>query len=64
MRFEVSTSVVRFGVAACRVGEMAVMRLRARRSVERRGERGILVRVGRALSVRSIESWSCVCWAG
>jgi hypothetical protein len=35
------------------------MRLRARRRVCSRGERGRLVRCVRELSVRSMESWSC-----
>jgi len=58
-RLEVSTRLVRCGVALCRAGAMCAMRLRARSRVRRRGERGMLERDVRALSVRSIASWSC-----
>jgi hypothetical protein len=57
-RLEGSEMDVKFGTAMCRVGEMDAMRFRARRRVRRRGERGSWLSVVRALSVRSMESWS------
>jgi len=57
-RFEVRTRLVRCGAVVCKVGEMLEMRLRANRSVWRRGERGMFVSAVMELSVRSIESWS------
>ncbi len=54
----VRISVVRLGREAARVGWMLVMRLRARRRVRRRGERGKLERAAMSLSVRSRASWS------
>ncbi len=50
---------VRFGIEVASVGWMLVMRLRARRRVCRRGERGKLERVAMSLSVKSMASWSC-----
>ena len=60
-RFPSSTSVERFGIVLFRVGLTAVMRLRARRRVRRRGHSGKLVMAGMSLSVRSMASWS---WEG
>jgi hypothetical protein len=54
--FDVRTSVVRFGIDCAMVGWIWATRLRARRSVERRGERGKLPRSWMSLSVKSIAS--------
>jgi hypothetical protein len=59
-RLVVRTSEVRFGAEVASVGERCEMRLRARRSVCRRGLSGRLVRVVMELSVRSMQSWSCL----
>jgi hypothetical protein len=53
----VSTSVVRLGSEAARVGERAATRFWARRRVRRRGESGKLARWVMALSVKSMASW-------
>ena len=49
---------MRFGIEDASVDCMLVMRLRARRRVCRRGERGKLERVLMSLSVKSMASWS------
>ena len=51
------TRVVRFGRVVARLDWMVVRRLRASRSVCRRGERGKLESETRSLSVKSIASW-------
>ncbi len=56
--FCVRIKAVRFGIEAASVGCMLLTRLRARRRVCRRGERGKLERVLMSLSVKSIASWS------
>ena len=53
----VRTRVMRFGRFVARFDWMVVNRLRARRRVRRRGERGKLERARMSLSVRSIASW-------
>ena len=57
--FCVSTIEETLGSDAGRVGWMCVRRLRARRSVCRRGERGKLESEDKELSVKSMQSWSC-----
>lgn len=54
---DVRMRVVRFGRLVARLDWMLVRRLRARRSVCRRGERGKLERAPMSLSVKSIASW-------
>ena len=49
---------MRFGIEDASVDCMLVMRLRARRRVCRRGERGKFERVLMSLSVKSMASWS------
>ena len=56
---DVKTRFRRFGSEVARLGWILLMRLRARRRVCRRGERGKLERVGMSLSVKSMASWSC-----
>jgi hypothetical protein len=48
------------GVDVASVGWIAATRLRARRSVVMRGERGKLPRTWMSLSVRSIASCGCI----
>ena len=52
--------MVRLGIDLDNVGAIVVTRLRARRSVRRRGLSGKFVRVVMSLSVKSIASWSWV----
>lgn len=58
--FWVRIKAVRFGIEFASVGCMLLTRLRARRRVCRRGERGKLERVLMSLSVKSIASWSYI----
>lgn len=57
MLFDDRTRFVRFGTEVTSVGWMLDTRLRARRRVERRGERGKLPRIWMSLSVKSMASW-------
>ena len=56
--FDVRINVLRFGIEVASVDWMLFMRLRDKRRVCNRGERGKLERALISLSVKSMASWS------